>query len=196
MTGPGPGHNRGPAMDAGVGWRAHCWTVARQELLPHLPLEVVRLRVRRAREIGLDYRTYATVHATTGRDIVACLFSTNALRVLRPAQPLPEDRAGKLRDIRRCGRALLAHLPIDPERLAAEIAAAHGIRLDGAAPAPRFAAPWGEIRTGVLAALAPASLPPGGVMLIGDTASEREWVEAARLGSYLPAERYFAPGAP
>jgi hypothetical protein len=183
-------------MDAGVGWRRHCWTVARQELLPHLPLEVIRLRVRRAREIGLDYRTYATVHAASGRDIVAFLFSSNALRVLRPDQTLPEDRARKLGEIRRCAQALLAHRPIDPERLATEIAAAHRIRFDGAAPAPRFAAPWSEIRADVLAALAPAKIPPGGVMLIGDTASEREWYEAARLGSYLAADRYFAPAAP
>ena len=67
MTTPGIGHNRGPAMDAGVSWRRHCWTVARQELLPHLPLEVIRLRVRRAAAIGLDYRTYASVRAASGR---------------------------------------------------------------------------------------------------------------------------------
>jgi hypothetical protein len=66
----GIGHNRGPAMDAGASWRRHCWSVARAELLPHLPLEVIRMRVRRAAEIGLDYRTYATVREASGYDIV------------------------------------------------------------------------------------------------------------------------------
>ena len=29
-------------------------------------------------------------------------------------------------------------------------------------------------------------------MLIGDAPGERDWCAAARLGGYLPAERYFA----
>jgi hypothetical protein len=177
-------------MDAGVAWRRHCWSVARAELLPHLPLEIVRLRVRRARELGLDYRTYATAHATTGRDIIAFLFSSNALRVLRPGDPLPDDRAGKLRAIGNCATALLAHPPLDPARLAAEIADRHAIRFDPAAPAPRFAAPWRELRARVIAAL-PAGAAPGGVVLVGDTCAEREWCEAGRLGGYLEADRYF-----
>jgi hypothetical protein len=192
---PGPGHNRGPTMDRGEGWRRHCWTVARQELLPHLPLEVIRLRVRRARELGLDYRTYATARATGGRDIIAFLFSSNALRVIRPGDALPDDRAEKLRAIRDCSRTLLAHAPLDATRLATTLATDHGIRLDGAGAAPRFAAPWRDIRAAVLAVLAPARLPAGGVMLIGDTAAEREWCEAAQLGGYLPADRYFPTGS-
>ena len=60
-------------------WRHHCWTKARRELLPEMPLEVVRYRMKRAAELGLDYRTYAGVRASTGRDIVAILFSIPAL---------------------------------------------------------------------------------------------------------------------
>ncbi len=47
------------------------------------------------------------------------------------------------------------------------------------------------MRADVLAALAPARLAPGGVMLIGDTPLEREWCEAGRLAGYLAADRYF-----
>jgi hypothetical protein len=43
--------------------------------LPSLPLEIVRVRVARAKRLGLPYRTYATIRATSGRDIVAFLFS-------------------------------------------------------------------------------------------------------------------------
>ena len=111
--------------------------------------------------------------------------------MLRPGEELPAERAEKLGAIEGAGRALLAHRPIDPARLAAEIEAAHRIPIDGAGPAPRFAAPWAEMRTQVLAAL--GRIPAGGVMLIGDTAAEREWCAAARLGGYLAAERYF-PG--
>ncbi len=89
----GIGHNGGPSVSPGASWRTQCWRAARAELLPRLPIEVVRLRVTRAREIGLDYKTYAGVRAATGHDIVAFLFSTNALRLLREGQEL--DRAAR-----------------------------------------------------------------------------------------------------
>jgi hypothetical protein len=78
------GHNGGPSLDRGFGWRHHCWKTAREALLPNLPIEVVRLRVKRAAEIGLDYRTYASIRASSGHDVVAFLFSSNALRLLPP----------------------------------------------------------------------------------------------------------------
>jgi hypothetical protein len=187
----GIGHNRGPAMDAGVAWRRHCWGVARAELLPHLPLEVIRMRVRRAKEIGLDYRTYALARETSGRDIIAFLYSSNALAILRPGDALPGDRAARLRGVRNCARTLLAHAPLDAARLAAVLTAEDGIAFAGAAPAPGFWASWAELRAGVLAAL--GGLPAGGVWLVGDAPGERDWCAAARLGGYLPAERYFAP---
>lgn len=187
----GIGHNRGPAIDDGVAWRRHCWTVARAELLPHLPLEVIRLRVRRARQLGLDYRTYATAREVAGRDIVAFLFSSNALRLHRPDDTLPPDRALRLRAIEGAARTLLAHAPLDPARLAAALATEAGIPLAAAAPAPAYWAGWQETRRAVLAAL-PPNLPRGGVMVVGAAPGESDWREAARLGSYLPADRYFA----
>jgi hypothetical protein len=63
-----------------------------QSLLPSLPLEIVRVRVARAKRLGLPYKTYATIRATSGRDIVAFLFSGNALG-LSPARPCPRRRA-------------------------------------------------------------------------------------------------------
>ena len=34
------GHNGGPAVEGGASWRRHCWTAARQALLPrHMALE-------------------------------------------------------------------------------------------------------------------------------------------------------------
>ena len=48
----GIGHNRGPGM--GSSFRAHCWSVARREILgARLPIEVVRLQVDRAKALGL-----------------------------------------------------------------------------------------------------------------------------------------------
>lgn len=181
------GHNNGPAMDAGVSWRRHAWTRARADLLPTLPIEVVRLRVRRAAELGLDYRTYAGVRAATGRDVIGFLFSSNALRVLRPGDALPATVAARLADIR-VGRIGLANPPLAP----AALAAACGGTLDAATAAPRLLASWSEARAAMDAARRAAGWPADAVVLVGAHDLERSWCEAGRLAAFLPADHYFA----
>jgi hypothetical protein len=88
--------------------------------LPTVPVEVVRLRVARARDLGLSDRTCAGVRAASGHDVVAILFSSNALRLLPPAPVLPPDRAARLASIAGAGRIALVHRPLAPaEALAA-----------------------------------------------------------------------------
>jgi hypothetical protein len=177
------GHNGGPSLESGVSWRKHCWSSAREKLLPTLPIEVVRLRVRRAQALGLDYKTYAGVRAATGHDVVAFLFSSNALRVslVRPAMPL--ERAAKLAEVQ-CGRLALAVAPLSPG-----MAAAANPVLDGVFPAPYALAGFGEMRDRVREAL--GRVPSDQVILVGDLGLERDWCAAGRLAGYLPAERYF-----
>ena len=177
------GHNGGPSLAGGVSWRRHCWSAAREALLPTLPIEVVRLRVKRAKALGLDYKTYAGVRAATGHDVVAFLFSSNALRVsaLRPA--MPEARALKLAEVH-CGRLALAVAPLAPGM----VEAANPV-LDGVHPAPYALAGFGEMRAVLRAAL--GKLPGDQVILVGDLALERDWCAAGRLAGYLPAELYF-----
>jgi hypothetical protein len=181
MSGIGDNSGREPA----TGWRLHCWRQARSDLLPTLPLEVIRTRVARARELGLDYRTYASVRAASGRDVIAFLFSTNALRLLRPTDPVPADRATKLAALRDCERIALVQPPLRADRLPA--LALHGLRAE-AAPVP-FAR-WGEIRRSLDLAL--GALPRDGVLVVGEAAFEREWTSAGLLAGFLPAERYFS----
>lgn len=176
------GHNRGPAMDAGASWRRHCWTQARAALLPTLPLEVVRLRVKRAQALGLAYRDYATVRATTGRDVVALLFSSDALRIRRSAAEMPARHADKLSALTDCARLLAAHAPLDPAALARALPVFDAVTR---APSIRARAPFADF-----AAL--DRVPRDAVLLIGDGPHERPWVAAARLAGYVPAERYFA----
>lgn len=185
---PGPGHNGGPPL-AGLGWQRHCWTKARADLLPHLPIEVVRLRVRRAAELGLDYRSYASVRAATGHDLVALLFSSNALRVFAPLPTLPADRAAKLGTLRDALRLGLACGQLSPEALQ-RVAA-----LDGAHPAPRALGVWAAQRQAIRDALAGRKLPGDRVLLIGDHGLERDWCAAGGLAGYIPADRYFAAPA-
>ena len=127
----GPGHNGGPTLEPGTAWRRHCWKKARAELLPAMPLEVIGYRMKRARELGLDYRTYAGVRATTGRDIVAFLFSSNALRIAASALAMPADRDRKLAALH-AGRLAAIHLPVD---IAGALAANAG-RIDAAGTPP------------------------------------------------------------
>ena len=189
---PGAGHNGGPTLEPGHAWRRHAWSHARAGLLPRLPIEIVRRRVRRAAEIGLDYRTYATVHATTGRDIVALLFSTNALRMHR-ALRLPEDRAARLRALERCGRVVLANPPHEPSSVLEALTTGHDLIPDGAFAAPPFGAPFAALRDRMREAS--GRLPADGVVLVGATGWEREWAAAGRLAFYLPDDRYFGPEA-
>ena len=179
------GHNGGPSLEGGVSWRKHCWSAARERLLPVLPIEVVRTRVKRAKALGLDYKTYAGVRAATGHDVVAFLFSSNALRVsvMRPA--MPEARALKLAGVQ-CGRLALAVAPLTPGM----VEAANPV-LDAAHPAPFALAEFGMVRESLRSAL--GKLPPDQVILVGDLGLERDWCAAGRLAGYLPAERYFAP---
>ncbi len=180
----GPGHNRGPSMEEGASWRKHCWQQARRDLLPSLPLEVVRLRVNRAREIGLDYRTYATVRASSGQDIVAFLFSSNALRLFPPKAELPGDRAARLAKILACERIAVLHRPLQCDLVSLP-------HLEAAIAAPAPFALWREVRANLRSALRQRRLPAEGVLLIGDTAEERVWSEAGALAGYLTAERFF-----
>jgi hypothetical protein len=186
------GHNGGPTVEPGTAWRTHCWTAARAELLPKLPLEVIRLRVKRAAEIGLDYKTYAGVRATTGHDIVACLFSTNALRLLREGQGLGPDRIARLQDMRNTGRLLAVQPPLDPGRTIAVLNGC-GISVDAAAPAPTLAQSWSQTRAALRGLLEVRRHPADTVLLVGDNALERDWTAAAGLAGYLPADRFF-PG--
>ncbi|PJF11204.1 hypothetical protein [Pseudorhodobacter sp. MZDSW-24AT] len=179
----GLGHNGGPEL-AGLSWRGHCWRTARARLLPNLPLEVVRLRVRRAAELGLDYKTYAGIRASTGHDLVAFLFSSNALRILRQGQALPADRAVKLGAIQ---STRLIGLAVPP--LAAQTLAEAAPILAQTHSAPPLLGSFNQARDQLRAVL--GKTPSDTVLLIGDHGLEAEWCAAGRLAGYLPAARYF-----
>lgn len=185
------GHNNGPTIEKGQGWRVHCWKKARRELLPQLPLEVIRMRVRRAKELGLEYKTYASLRSASGRDVIAFLFSSNALRVFQIDEALPKEREDRLKAVRKCGKLLLVSKPLQPEVTRAQMLQDHGIVLDDVKSAPRFTDGWAEIKSGVRAVLDPKKLPGAAVVMVGDTSWEREWTVAGKLGAYLPAEIFF-----
>lgn len=177
------GHNGGPPL-ASTAWKAHCWRQARADLLPVLPVEVVRNRVRRARELGLDYKTYAGVRATTGRDIVAFLFSSNALGVFRDRDALASGRAEKLTALQD-EKHLGAGPGIDPAALGAMIDAKTVQRL------PVFGSSWTEMQSRLKSWLRQVSLPGDAVLMIGETDHEREIMTAGGLAGFVEGNRFF-----
>jgi hypothetical protein len=187
---PAIGHNGGPPLDPGQRWRAHCWRKARAELAPRLPLEIVRRRVARARELGLAYPAYASILLGTGRDVIGFLFTAEAVRLrLEKDARIAEAAAAKLAGLIRCDRLLLAPTP-DPKALRDSLAAAHGPIIDSIGAPPDAAAP----RAGAAAIrrlLAPRRLPGDAVVMIGARPEERDWAEAGRLARFLGADAYF-----
>lgn len=176
------GHNSGRVLEGGTAWRTHVWTRARKELLPTLPVEVVRTRVKRAKALGLPYKTYAGVRASCGHDLVGFLFSSNALRVLRSGDDIPQDRAAKIITIN--AKTLgLAHAPVDPLALVPP--------LQRAIVAPSLTDSWSDTRDTLKAAIRASGSAPDRYLLVGDTALEREWAEAAQTAGYLTADLYF-----
>jgi hypothetical protein len=183
------GHNAGPPLDPGRSWRAHCWKAARKALTPHLPIEVIRRRVARAKALGLAYPDYAAILLGTGRDVTAFLFTAEAigLRLLKETR-LAAAAARKLPALA-ADRLLLAEG--DPQAIRAALAG-QGLAFVAAGMAPRPRAGDAEGRAAIRALLDPLRLPGDAVVMVGARADERAWAEAARLAAFLAAPAYFA----
>ena len=178
---PGIGHNSG-RDPRGYAGRLHLWRRARAGLVSNrMPLEVVRLRMRRAEALGLDFGTYAAIRATTGRDVVALLFSSSALGMLRRAE-MDARAAAKLARVE-AQRGVLVHAPV---------AVAAPAPLDWADRAPAFTDAPAAVAARLRAVLRDRGLPADAVLMVGATAVEREWTPAARAAGWVDAERYFA----
>ena len=183
----GIGHNSGQVDAPGHAFRRFAWTKARAALLPTLPIEVVRLRVKRAQDLGLPYRTYAGIRASTGHDLIGFMFSSNALRVLRDADAIPDLHAEKLSRIM-ADRTALCQPRVTADRLAQMpvIDAAH------AAPAAHLS--WAAMRDHLKAIARQRGHAADRFVIVGDTALERDWVAASGAAGWVAGEAYFGAG--
>ena len=183
------GHNKGPSMERGASWRRHCWRKARKDLLKTLPIEILRLRVARAAELGLDYSSYASIRAASGHDVVAFLFSSNALRVFPQSKAMPQGRVLKLESLKNTHRLVALNAPL-------QCLPTPGPQVEASFAAPHFGHSWSETREIILSQIHQQKLPRDGVVVIGDMAQERAWSEAARLAGYVSAEQFFGRDLP
>ncbi len=67
MSAIGPGHNNGPPLESFYGYRNFVWRKAKQKAWKQPPIEVIRSRVKRARELGMTYHEYTLEIIERGR---------------------------------------------------------------------------------------------------------------------------------
>lgn len=186
------GHNGGPPLDPGQRWRAVAWGKARRDLVKNLPIEIVRRRVARARDLGLAYPAYAAILMGTGRDIIGFLFTAEAIGLrLERAARVEAAAASKVTALKGTQRLLLGP-PVAPADLTAALSA-QGIAFDAIGAAPPREAPDAQGRAAIRALLDPLRLPGDSVVMVGARADERRWADAARLARFIAAPAYFAP---
>ncbi|MFT4961125.1 MAG: hypothetical protein ACI92Z_002212 [Paracoccaceae bacterium] len=182
------GHNNGPSMARGHSYRSYQWRCAQQALMLNtLPLMLIRMRLRRAAELGMSYKTYARIRQASGQDIMALLFSSNALRIIGNGAKMPDAENRALEAIKSAGKLTLVHAPNTPPA----VLQANPV-LDTAEAAPRFTDSWTQMRERVEGVIRSQNLPGDQVLIIGDAPLEADWMAAARAAGYLPADQYFA----
>ncbi|QHQ33753.1 hypothetical protein [Algicella marina] len=186
----GIGHNKGPSLEPGAGWRRYAWKRARQSLMKEaVPLEIVRLRMRRAKELGLAYPQYASILRGTGRDVTAFLFTCDGLGLrLRRRLEMPQPVRDKLGGLIRTDLLALAPEGEVPEEFRAELEDVSGLRFAAAG----VAAPtgWRASAEAVRSVLGPLKLAGDAVVLIGENEAAG-LVVAGKLAGHLQREAYF-----
>ena len=194
----GIGHNNGPSLRQGRGWHTHCWKQARKDLLGKtLPIEVVRTRVRRAKELGLAYPQYASILLGSGRDIVGFLFTVDGLQLrLQKQLSLPDTVREKLQGLKRTDLFAFAPSGEAPDLFRAELAGQTGLCFKSSAPEPERTLNWPEARRAIRAVLDPIKVPSGAVVLIGTKDAEREIAMAGKLARFIPSDGYFEQVGP
>lgn len=181
----GIGHNSGKVDEPGKAWRTYAWRKARQELMPKLPIEVIRLRVKRAKELGLPYKTYAGLRAASGDDLIGFMFSSNALDVLKRGDDVPAAKANKLGALVGAKTVCLTHAPVASHQVSPPA--------DVAASAPRPLASWADHRMVLKDVFVQSRMTASRIVLISDQSIETEWVSAGRMAGSISTEVFFAP---
>ena len=174
-----------PKRDCGASARELC-DRARQEYEAGRPAAALPL-LRRAAELGMSYAAYAKCRQATGHDILALLFSSNALRVIGPGAEMPDAEARALEQVRAAKKLTLVHRPAEP----GAVLQANPV-LDAAGAAPRFTESWSQMRDRVQGFIREQGMPARQVLIIGDAPLEEDWSTAAQACGYLRSSEYFA----
>jgi hypothetical protein len=186
------GHNGGPKR-LGLGWQKHCWTQSRKALIgKHIPIEVVRMRIRRARELGLEYPQYASILLGTGRDVVGFLFTVDGLHLkLRKRLEMPDVVQDKLRGLEQVSLMGFSPSGEAPEAFRVEVSDVAGVPFASVAPEAEGLLGWSAAKAAVRAVLDPLQLPSDAVVMVGTQDHEAHMVQAAKMARFISSEDYF-----
>jgi hypothetical protein len=188
----GIGHNNGPKQ-LGLGWQKQCWTQSRNALIgKRMPIEVVRTRIRRARELGLEYPQYASILLGSGRDVIGFLFTVDGLQLkLRKRLEMPDTVQDKLRRLEHVSLMSFAPSGEAPAAFLREVSNVAGVPFLSAAPEVEGVLGWSGARAAVRAVLDPLKMPSGGVVMIGTRESEARMAQAAKMSRFIPSGAFF-----
>lgn len=158
-----------------------------------VPLEIVRIRVKRAQALGLSYPQYASVLMGSGRDIVGFLFTVDGLQLrLRQRLELPDQVRTKLGAIGDCGLLAMAPSGEPPEAFRLELSDVSGAEFVHAGRPPEVNASWSATRDAIRSTLDPLKLSSKSVVMIGGRGFEEDWALAGNLAKFIPSESYFS----
>ncbi len=187
------GHNNGPQMKTGLGWQQHCWKLARKNVLGKtIPIEIVRMRIKSARQLGLAYPQYASIMLGTGRDIVGFLFTVDGLHLkLRKRLEMPEFVQTKLHTIEKCNLVAFSPSGEKADAFQMELQQISGVKFQSSSPEPKPEATWPDARLAVRAALDPLKLPSDAIVMIGNRETEKQWALAGKMARFIPSSEYY-----
>ncbi|SOH95584.1 hypothetical protein SAMN06273572_11279 [Monaibacterium marinum] len=188
---PGIGHNKPP--ESATGWTRHCWTRARADLVgERLPIDMLRVRMARARQLGLSFPQYRSILLGGGRDVTAFLFTVEGLHLrLQRELSMPDPVRSKLAEVSNCGLMAFAPSGEVPEQFRQEVSEVSGVRFTAAGAEPEQSAGWRASRDAVHNLLRSEGLAAQTVVMIGNSARETGWADAAQLVKFIPRAEYF-----
>lgn len=185
----GIGHNNGPPM--ATRWGLHCWRRAQAKVWQTPSPEVVKLRLRRAAELGVTYRQLALILMDVGRTPTAVAFAVSGTLVHSVQDTEDEIRwlpavADRLAALSRPTIFLVA--AGERAEVIDAVVAAVGARIDGQCNAADL-----ESRAAALVALLAAhGVSPRSTIMIGASDADRACADRASCVAYYPAAVYFA----
>lgn len=190
------GHNQGPPLYPATSWRLYAWRKAHKAAWKTPPLEVVRLRMKRARAMGLDYRTYASLLLDRGCSPEALVFSLGGTLLATDDGGISINDSGrvaprpgvfeKLSLLERCRIFIVA------DELNAAMAIGQLGALCGNVVTAFRICEKARRAEAILSLTHKHKISPSACVMIGEDEPERQAAQAAGLGCFIPAAAYFS----
>jgi hypothetical protein len=191
------GHNQGPALTRDSSWSSFCWKKTHREAWKTPPIEIVRLRCRRAASLGLTYRQYTAALMDRGVHLQAIVFALGGTLVRTENGHVTLDQEGriqplpgvleKLKRLNACtvlvitndaqARSIIQQL----DKLCGGVISGHGVYGNGQ-----------EATSAIADLLAKFKLPAAAALMVGADVAGETSARAAKLAKFIPAREYFA----